>query len=362
MTFNFAPVQSLLEELIHSKTVPGCALSIRKNGAEIFKFGLGMAELTPSPRTATSDTIWDLASLTKVLCTAHLYLLWANNGQVDLHTEIHTVLPYAPRGITLQHCLSHCSGYPNWRPFYSLTTIQPTKWGDDSVRTQMLKKMVSTNLSNIPGQIHCYSDIGFLALCAFAEAKFGKQIHLLWNEYLPESARKDLYWGHPDAAATEQCPIRRRMIRGEVHDLNAAILGGKSTHAGLFGSVSALTEAAEWPLLAYHGKSTDLEADSVRYFWTTKGPGSHVLGWDTPSDTGSTASDHWPKNGIGHLGFTGTSLWIAPDEQLIVGFASNRVHPKVEGGAVPFAKTGEKTAAFRAFRPKLHQTILEVLG
>ena len=151
------------------------------------------------------------------------------------------------------------------------------------------------------------------------------------------------------------------MIRGEVHDLNAAILGGKSTHAGLFGSVSALTEAAEWSLLGYHGESTDLEAESVRYFWTTKGPGSHVLGWDTPSDTGSTASDLWPRNGVGHLGFTGTSLWVAPDERLIVGFASNRVHPNVEGGAVPFAKTGPKTKAFRAFRPRLHQTILEIL-
>ena len=139
-------------------------------------------------------------------------------------------------------------------------------------------------------------------------------------------------------------------------------MAGKSSHAGLFGSVSALTAAAYWPLYGYHGVSDDLSPETVRHFWENKGAGSHCLGWDTPSSSGSSASAIWPRNGVGHLGFTGTSLWIAPDLDLVVGFASNRVHPQVEGGALPGVPLGPKTKAFRAFRPKLHETIISTLS
>ena len=235
------------------------------------------------------------------------------------------------------------------------------KWGAPETREEFLLRAVSTPLNGTPTESYSYSDIGFLVLCAIAEARFGKPIHILWQEFLPMEAKRGLYWGHPAAAATEDCAIRGKVVTGEVHDLNAAVLGGKSTHAGLFGSATALTSAGQWSLDAYHGRCEEVEASTVQYFWRTKGAGSHCLGWDTPSDTGSTASDHWPKNGVGHLGFTGTSLWIAPTEELIVGFVSNRVHPHVEGGALPGVVTGPRTKRFRTFRPILHETILKEL-
>jgi CubicO group peptidase (beta-lactamase class C family) len=174
-------------------------------------------------------------------------------------------------------------------------------------------------------------------------------------------AKTGLYWGHPHAAATEDCPVRRRVVVGEVHDLHAAVLGGKAPHAGLFGSVSALTNVAHWSVNAYHGRSNDIDAETIRNFWAYRGVGSQCLGWDTPSPQGSSASSLWPKNGVGHLGFTGTSLWIAPDQELIVGFASNRVHPIVEGGALPGVPASPRFKAFQQFRPQLHQAILETL-
>jgi serine-type D-Ala-D-Ala carboxypeptidase len=360
-TYNWKQIDILLEQLIDDDVVPGCALSIRLHDIEIYNKAYGLSEIRPNIRQATTETIWDLASITKVLCTAHLYMTWANNGQIDLESPISKWLPHAPKDVRIVDCLSHSSGYPNWRPFYSTHRRNQEHWGSPEVRESFLNRVVSTPLNGTPTVSYAYSDIGFMALCAVAEARFGKAIHVLWQEFLPAEARDGLFWGHPNAAATEDCPIRNRVIKGEVHDLNAAVLGGKSTHAGLFGTASTLTKVGSWPLQGLHGRTEHLESQTVRYFWGTKGAGSHCLGWDTPSPSGSTASNYWPKNGVGHLGFTGTSLWIAPTEELVVGFTSNRVHPNIEGGALPGAITGKKTTKYRAFRPALHHTILKIL-
>ncbi len=359
---DWTEIDALLTKLVDEDTVPGCALSIRFQGTEIYNTAYGLAEIRPTVRQATTTTVWDLASITKVLCTAHLYMTWGNNGQIDIMDPLTTWLPHAPKDVRIIDCLSHSSGYPAWRPLYSKFRRDLDAWGQPYTRRDLLERAIRTPLSGAPGSSYAYSDIGFLALCAVAEARFGKPIHILWQEFLPSEAKDGLFWGHPNAAATEDCPIRNRVVVGEVHDLNAAVLGGRSTHAGLFGTVSALTQTAQWSLDGYHGRRPEIEAETVRYFWQTKGSGSHCLGWDTPSGERSTASEQWPKNGVGHLGFTGTSLWIAPTEELIVGFASNRVHPIVEGGAIPGATIGAKTKRYRAFRPQLHRTILSTLG
>ncbi len=355
-------ISDLLESLVNDQTVPGCAISIRHSGSEILCEAYGQSEVRPNPRLTTTNTIWDLASLTKVICTAHLYLVWANNGQITLDDEICKLLPHAPEGVTIAHCLSHSSGYPNWRPFYARFSTNIQNWGTPSIRERMLHTVSSTPLDKPPGSHYAYSDIGFMTLCAYAEVRFGKPIHLLWQEYLPEDARRGLYWGHPDAAATEDCPVRRTVLKGQVHDLNAAVLGGKSTHAGLFGSVSSLTNAAQWSVRCFQGLEDSVEADIIKYFWSFRGAGTHCLGWDTPSPSGSSASKYWPLDGIGHLGFTGTSLWISPNHDLIVGFCSNRVHPTIEGGAIPNATIGPKTKSYRSFRPNLHKLVVHSLG
>ena len=360
--FKWKTVDNLLKQLVDESIVPGCCLSVRLKGTEIYNKAYGLAEIRPNLRQANVNTIWDLASITKVLCTAHLYMVWANNGQINLEDSLQTWLPEAPSNIRIIDCLTHSSGYPNWRALYSKYQRTQDQWGSLQMRKSLLQRAFTSTLTGTPRKSYAYSDIGFLALCAIAEARFGKPIHILWQEFLPSSAKEGLYWGHPEAAATEDCLIRDRIVIGEVHDLNAAVMGGKSTHAGLFGSASSLTKTAQWSLDAYHGRSNDVESTTVKYFWHTKGAGSHCLGWDTPSASGSTASDYWPKNGVGHLGFTGTSLWIAPTEELIVGFASNRVHPRVEGGALPSAIVGPKTKRYRAFRPKLHAAVLQTVG
>lgn len=354
-------VEQLLQNLLERHIVPGCALSVRYKGEEIYTFAGGEAEQRPNQRNVTIDTIWDLASITKVLCTSHLYLKWINDELFSVESTLAEALDGVAKDITLGDCLSHSSGYENWRPLYSKYIHEQETWGQESIRQDLYQRAYTTAPIAPRQTIYKYSDLGFLALGAYAERRFGKPIHVLWEEFLPTMAKTGLYWGHPHAAATEDCPVRRRVVVGEVHDLHAAVLGGKAPHAGLFGSVSALTNVAHWSVNAYHGRSNDIEAETIRHFWAYRGAGSHCLGWDTPSPQGSSASSLWPKNGVGHLGFTGTSLWIAPDQELIVGFASNRVHPIVEGGALPGVPASPRFKAFQQFRPQLHQAILETL-
>ena len=228
-------VEQLLENAVAERLFPGCALSVRHNSKEVFTAAFGEAEQRPKVRNATTDTIWDLASVTKVLCTAHLFLKWSNDGLVDINAAIKNELPDAPENITVADCLSHSSGFDNWRPFYSKHLSQLHQWKENTVRSKILEAAVRSKIIAVRRSIYRYSDIGFLVLCAYAEARFGKPIHLLWQEYLPEVARKGLYWGHPNAAATEDCPVRGKVIVGEVHDLNSAAMGGKSTHAGYLG-------------------------------------------------------------------------------------------------------------------------------
>ena len=125
-------------------------------------------------------------------------------------------------------------------------------------------------------------------------------------------------------AATEMCPLRMRTIIGDVHDLNAYMLGGCSGHAGLFGRVVDVAACRRLYLQLYHN---DICSEISKYctkVFTSKGVGSHALGWDTPSGERTTASQLWPKNGVGHLAFTGCSLWIAPDEKVVVAFVQIR--------------------------------------
>ena len=117
--YEWNTVDYLLKQLIDDEIVPGCCLSIRFKGREIYNKAYGLAEIRPTLRQATTNTIWDLASITKVLCTAHLYMVWANNGQINLQDSLQTWLPEAPANVRIIDCLNHSSGYPNWRALYS---------------------------------------------------------------------------------------------------------------------------------------------------------------------------------------------------------------------------------------------------
>jgi CubicO group peptidase (beta-lactamase class C family) len=148
---------------------------------------------------------------------------------------------------------------------------------------------------------------------------------------------------------------------GEVHDLNAAVLGGIAPHAGLFGSADTVAQLG----LTYLGAQRSggwVSSATVDTFFSHRGPGSHHLGFDGVTPGASSAGPDWPLDGVGHLGFTGCSLWLAPQQGVSVALLANRVHPVIEGGAVPGSPLHPRYRRFKALRPAVHSAVVSVLS
>ena len=351
-------VHRALDEAVAAGVVPGAALCVRTADGLVRSHGVGAAELRPRARPVTAGMAWDLASLTKVLCTTSVAMRLVEDGRLDLEAPVQEVLPGAPAGVSAAHLLQHASGLPAWGPLHGTVAAAGHPWGSPAARACVVAQAAQATPASAPGHRHCYSDLGFLVLGAVLEAIGGDRIDRLFEREVRRHAGADLRWGWPGAAATEDCPVRGRVLAGEVHDLNAASMGGLAPHAGLFGTPEAAVGLAAWLLCAWQGGRLELSAATVRRFWGTPGPGSHRLGWDGVTPGGSSAGGLWPLDGVGHLAFTGCSLWVAPRQGLIVGLCTNRVHPEIEGGAVPGAAPSPRYAAFKALRPALHTAIV----
>lgn len=357
----WSSVERLLDEAIGQGLTAGASICVRTAEGEIYSSDRGMAERAPRPRPVGRDLAWDLASLTKVLATTPLAMVLSGQGALDLDAPLCELVPDAPPGVTARHCLSHASGLPAWRALYEIAVAQGMPWGTEATRRRLVATAVSTPPVAAPGERHLYSDLGFLLLGAALELAGGDRLDRLFERHVRAPSGADLRWGWPGAAATELCPVRGSVVVGTVHDLNAAVLGGISAHAGLFGSARAVAAAAAWQLRAWAGAQQGLEPQVVRQFWSWQGPGSHRLGWDSPTPGACSAGPRWPLDGVGHLGFTGCSVWIAPRQGIVVALLANRVHPMVEGGAVPGAPDSPRYQAFRALRPRVHEAVIEVL-
>ncbi len=359
----WSDLDALLVDSVEDGVLPGCAVCVRTSTEVLHAAAFGQAEIRPRSRPAMRDTPWDLASLTKVLATTPIAMRMAARGVLDLDAPISETLPDAPAGVTARHCLAHVSGLPAWKPLFELAEVRKAGLGSAEARRRVLSRARSVPSVASPGTRYAYSDLGFLLLCAYLEALGGERIDALYAKEVRAPSGCDLRWTWPDAAATEDCPVRKRVVVGEVHDLNAWSMGGWSSHAGLFGTVEAVAAAGAWQLRAWAGASDEgLDPATVRRFWAHTDVGSHHLGWDGVSASGSSAGERWPRDGVGHLGFTGCSLWIAPRQDVVVSVVSNRIHPQIEGGSVPDAPVHPRYAAFRSLRPRLHTAVVDALA
>lgn len=302
------------------------AVSLALDGAEavapvvsavVWKAGVELYARAP-------DQAFDLASLTKPLCTAEVAMTAVDAGALSLQGGH----PLLPRGVTIAQLLQHGAGFPAWRALWL-----EGSW-TEGCRADILRAAIATPLQSAPGSAHTYSDIGFLALGAVLEAVGGARLDELWDGALR--------WGDPLAAPTF-CEERGAEIVGTVHDRNAASMDGVAPHAGLFGSAREVaTTAARWMTggvpMAYVA-------------FARRGPGTHVLGWDTPNDDGtSSAGPRPPLGAFGHLGFTGTAVWMVPARGIVAVLLTNRVH----------SRTGP--APIRALRARFFQAVWDGLG
>lgn len=338
-----------VESIAKSTSIPSLSLNITVGGWEAFHHTAGDARLTPR-RAAHEDQPYDLASLTKALAGSTVVASLVEEGRLDLDLSVADVLPEVDPRITLAMLLTHSSGLPKWNAFYA---DPDTAWGLDETRSKILMNARKTRIEAEPGTRHCYTDVGFLVLLALVEEVTGKRFdHLFHERVLVPAGVHELRWGWPGAAATEACPYRGYIVEGTVHDLNCAALGGISTHAGLFAPARAVGRLAQQLLRAVqHPDDSLLPGRTLGRLWTLRGAGSHVGGWDTPSRDGYTSTGRFfPDDAVGHLGYTGTSLWVAPSRDAVVVLLTNRVHPT------------DDLTDIRAVRPRVHDAVARALG
>ncbi len=356
-------VQDLLEKGVQEGVYPGAVLLIALRGEIIFLDSIGMRVLLPKPLPMKPDTPFDLASLTKPLAATVSIMKLFDEGALHpdqpLGDLLNTAVPHDKRSMTLRHLLNHCAGFPDWVPFFkALEREKPEKR-----RTVLREKLLKMPLAYSTGKHALYSDLGFMVLEWVIERRAGIPLPRFFHKHflMPLSLDDRLFLDRvpqrpekAEFAATEDCPWRKRIIQGEVHDENAWVLGGYSGHAGLFGTARGVYGLATLLREHFHGIRNDyFRPKTVGDFFEKQGllPGSTwALGWDTPSVTDSSAGKHFSPNSVGHLGFTGTSLWMDLQQDVMVVFLTNRIHPSRQNRAI------------RAFRPRLHDLIMEQLG
>ncbi|HKY73329.1 MAG TPA: serine hydrolase [Nitrospira sp.] len=362
-------IQAAMDEAVRDGVFPGGVLAGRRNGDLKVLLVAGRLSSEPTAEGVQASTVYDLASLTKPLATVTSVLLLIQAGKLELDAAIGDVLvelkSAAIGSASLRDLLTHRSGLPGWRPLYERLDAEGLAWGrgDPSiVRQAVLRLIADEPLLSAIGTQSVYSDLGFILLGCAVERASGQ----LLDEYFDAAvcqrlgagplffrrASAALSQGQDNRAALSFAPTewdewRKRLLKGEVHDENAAAMGGVAGHAGLFGTAEAVLAVSGAWLGAYHGDGALLDRRLVREFIRTPSHPPHAswaLGWDTPTAPSSSGT-HFSAESFGHLGFTGTSLWIDPLRKLEVVLLTNRVHP---------SRTND---AIRAFRPRIHDLI-----
>jgi CubicO group peptidase (beta-lactamase class C family) len=339
-------ITDYLDSAVASGAAPGAVLAVLK-GTERFVHGTGQLG-ADQPGTPDGNTIYDLASLTKVVGLTTAMMFAVNERKLQLDAPVQQYLPsFAGQGknrVTVRMLLAHASGLPAWRPLFRETTT----------RAEVFALADTTPLDSAPGTAEVYSDLGAIVLTQLIETIYRERLdsllqqrlfvplHMSSTDFLPDSIEQDRI------APTEHDPWRGRVLRGEVHDENAARMDGVSGHAGLFASADDLLTFAEWMLQQAVGQSGGQAVTKSGYSSIIRPPdrptvplsvlreftrrqnlvpgSSRALGWDTPSPGGSAGNRLSPTS-FGHTGFTGTSLWIDPERHVAIILLSNRVNP-----------------------------------
>jgi len=349
-------VERALDKAIERAEIPGAVVLARMpREGEVLDYAWvrGVAVQRPERIPMQRDTIFDLASLTKVLATTTAVMQLVDEGTVGLDDPVAKHLPtFADRGkeaVTVRHLLTHSAGLKPWRGFHELLIQKERKTGERLLGTPegrewILDRILRSGLVHEPGAAAVYGDLDFIALGALVEAvtKEPFESYCARRIFEPLGMNDTRFFpippdgsdGVPAAllrrvAATENCPWRERILWGEVHDPNASAMGGVAGHAGLFGTAADVMRYGQAFLDAWHGRESPLPSERVREFSARQRmPESSdwAIGWDTPTAGNSSSGEYFSERSVGHLGFTGTSLWIDLEKECVVVMLTNRVH------------------------------------
>ena len=322
-------LRRVLGAALADSAFPGAFAVVGSGRGVIAQLGAGRIDWAPAAPAPDERTLWDVASLTKVVGTTSAMVQLVAERRVELDAPVQRYLPNwtgpGKERVTVRHLLTHSGGLPAWRPLYKEATSPAAA----------LALVYATPLDTAPGVSYVYSDVGAVLLGQIAERVSGEPLdrYLERRVFAPLGMRDTRF--RPDAAdsgriaPTEFDPWRQRLLRGEVHDENAAALGGIAGHAGLF---STGHDLARFARACLGGGALDgvrvFDAAAVRAFTTRQNPAlSHrALGWETPSGDNSAGHRMSPA-AFGHTGFTGTSFWVDPGNDVFVILLTNRVNP-----------------------------------
>ena len=358
----FAAAAQILNDAIAAHAFPGCAFGVLADGKVQIQDALGHFTYEGTSPAVTAETVYDLASVTKVVATTALAMWLFQRGQLDLDMLLGDMLPGFVTGralgdrarhVKLRHLLAHNSGLPGYVEFFRTMTTP----------SELFRACLQLPLEAEPGTRSEYSDPGFILLGKVLELCIGEPLSV-WTErelfqplgmtstgYSPIPGKRSLI-----PPTEEDTTFRHRRIQGEVQDENAWLLKGNAGHAGLFSNVPDLLRFAGEILISSPGKvpaannARLFQAETVELFAERQGPegSSRALGWDTPSQN-SSSGRHFSPHSIGHLGFSGCSLWIDLDAGVAVALLTNRTWPD------------RQSQMIRKIRPAFHDAVREAL-
>jgi CubicO group peptidase (beta-lactamase class C family) len=361
---DFAPVYAVLKNAIAARAFPGCAFGVFADGRVALQDALGQSTYDSDGFAVTAETVYDVASITKVMATTASAMLLTQRGVLDLETPLGELLPgfvvgrasgEGARSVTIRHLLAHNSGLPGYVELFR-TAATPDG---------LLRDCLQLPLGAEPGTRAEYSDPGFILL--------GKALEVLTRESLAIWTQREVFGPlrltatcfNPPLSAGPLIPptendssLRYRRIQGEVQDENAWVLKGVAGHAGVFTNVPDLLRLAGGILRAGRASAnSDSQIDTlfsrqtVEQFAERQGPegSSRALGWDTPSEN-SSSGHFFSKNSIGHLGYSGCSLWIDLDAGIAIVLLTNRTWPD------------RKSQLIREVRPAFHDAVRDALA
>lgn len=386
------PVAEVLEAGRREGLAPGLAAAVRQGGRLVHASACGDAQLEPERRPLEAGHHFDVASLTKVMATGTLAAAMVDRGEIALDDRVARWLPGFERAgkgeVTLRQLLAHTSGLGAWRPFFALAEADPvgraawlpvaerrperTAEAVARARALLRRAVLEEALEAPPGTRTVYSDPGFMALGWALEAAGGAPLDRLCQErvFAPlalantffideaaEAGRGGEGLGGRDGrgfAATSRSPQRGEVSCGAVDDENAWALGGVAGHAGLFSTARDAAALGQAWLDALAGREALVGRETARLFAEPVPPGGRGLAWDRPTPEVSALGSRLGRGrlgAIGHLGYTGCSLWLDLDAGLSCALLTNHVHP---GGA--------DKERLRLFRRRFHDAVAEALG
>jgi CubicO group peptidase (beta-lactamase class C family) len=321
-------LDSIVTAAIADKASPGAALAIGRNGVVGYMRAYGALDWDPSSAAVTDSSLYDMASLTKVIATTTAAMMLEESGKLDIDRTVASYLPEfdAPdkAHITVRQLLTHRGGM---EAFSDL-------WRTNHGRAEYLRALNARPLAYQPGSKMIYSDWDMVLMQFVIERLAGTTLDVFVDERLFKPlGMRDSHFNPsqdllPRIAPTENEAFRGGLIRGVVHDENAWSLGGVSGNAGLFSSARDLAIFCQMMLNGGELNGVRVLKPATIARWTARqDPGSsRALGWDTPSPQ-SSAGHYFSPRSFGHTGFTGTSIWVDPEKQLYVVLLTNRVNP-----------------------------------